>query len=70
MARVFAETVFGRDVVVAEARSGNASAEPADAALAPEARLLQQHVVVRVRTALEQLPLNFREVVVLREING
>lgn len=42
----------------------------ADAALDPEAQLLQQHAVERVRTALEQLPVDFREVLVLREIEG
>src|SRR6476646_6133942 len=30
--------------------------EPADGSLDPEARLLQQHAVARVREALEQLP--------------
>jgi RNA polymerase sigma-70 factor (ECF subfamily) len=44
--------------------------EPADAALDPEARLLQQRAVGRVREALEQLPVDFREVLVLREIEG
>jgi RNA polymerase sigma-70 factor, ECF subfamily len=44
--------------------------EPADRALDPEARLLQQHAVTRVRHALEQLPTDFREVLVLREIEG
>jgi RNA polymerase sigma-70 factor, ECF subfamily len=43
---------------------------PADAALDPEARLLQQHAVARVRQAIEQLPADFREVLVLREIEG
>jgi RNA polymerase sigma factor (sigma-70 family) len=42
----------------------------ADEALNPEARLLQQRDVVRVRTALEQLPADFREVIVLRELEG
>jgi RNA polymerase sigma factor (sigma-70 family) len=41
-----------------------------DDALDPEARLLQQHTVERVRAALEQLPADFREVIVLREIEG
>jgi RNA polymerase sigma-70 factor (ECF subfamily) len=62
--------VSRRDVVATEAVSGNALAEPADGALDPEARLLQGQTVVRVRTALEQLPLDFREVMVLREIEG
>ena len=41
--------------------------EPADRALDPEARLLQQDAAGRVREALEQLPHDFREVLVLRE---
>jgi len=41
-----------------------------DDALDPEERLLQQHTVARVRAALEQLPVDFREVIVLREIEG
>src|SRR3954470_7184065 len=44
--------------------------EPADVALDPEALLLQHHDVVRVHTALEQLPSDFREVIVLRELEG
>jgi RNA polymerase sigma-70 factor, ECF subfamily len=44
--------------------------DPADSAPNPEARLLQQHTVARVRDALEQLPVEFREVLVLREIEG
>jgi len=41
-----------------------------DNALDPEERLLQQHTVALVREALEQLPVDFREVIVLREIEG
>jgi RNA polymerase sigma-70 factor (ECF subfamily) len=41
-----------------------------DDALDPEERLLQQHTVALVRAALEQLPVDFREVIVLREIEG
>jgi len=48
----------------------HAADEPADGALDPEAQLLQQHEVWRVREALEQLPVDFREVLVLREIEG
>ena len=48
----------------------DASGEPLDVSLDPEALLLQQQAVVRVRTALEQLPSEFREVIVLREIEG
>jgi RNA polymerase sigma-70 factor, ECF subfamily len=49
---------------------GNARDEQPDDALDPEERLLQQHTVTRVRAALEQLPVDFREVIVLREIEG
>jgi RNA polymerase sigma-70 factor (ECF subfamily) len=38
--------------------------------LSPEARLLQQQAVARVREALEELPVEFREVIVLREFEG
>ena len=41
-----------------------------DRALDPEERLVQQHTVSLVRRALEQLPVDFREVIVLREIEG
>jgi RNA polymerase sigma factor (sigma-70 family) len=44
--------------------------ERPDTALDPEERLLQQHTVALVRGALEQLPVDFREVLVLREIEG
>jgi RNA polymerase sigma factor (sigma-70 family) len=44
--------------------------EPADAALDPEALLLQQQTRARVQAAIEQLPIDFREVLVLREIEG
>ena len=44
--------------------------ERPDQALDPEERLLQQHTVALVRAALEQLPVDFREVIVLREIEG
>ena len=44
--------------------------DPVDSAPDPEARLLQQQTVARVRAALEQLPFEFREVLVLREIEG
>jgi RNA polymerase sigma-70 factor (ECF subfamily) len=48
----------------------NTAEEPADGALDPEARLQQQQAVTRVRDALAQLPVDFREVLVLREIEG
>jgi len=41
-----------------------------DTALDPEERLLQEHKVAVVRAALEQLPIDFREAIVLREIEG
>jgi RNA polymerase sigma factor (sigma-70 family) len=44
--------------------------EPADGALDPEAQLLQRHAVAAVRAALDRLPADFREVIVLREIEG
>jgi RNA polymerase sigma-70 factor (ECF subfamily) len=44
--------------------------DEADDALDPEERLLQQHTVAVVRSALEQLPVDFREVLVLREFEG
>jgi len=46
------------------------TADPRDGALDPEEQLLQQHAIARVRTALEQLPVDLREVLVLREIEG
>ena len=49
---------------------GSEKDDVADDALDPEERLLQKHTVTRVRTALEQLPVDFREVLVLREIEG
>jgi RNA polymerase sigma-70 factor (ECF subfamily) len=44
--------------------------DPADESLDPEARLLQQHTVARVRDALDRLPADYREVIVLREMEG
>lgn len=54
----------------AEASANGLADQRQDDALDPEARLMQQHTVARVRAALEQLPVDFREVVVLREIEG
>jgi len=60
-----------RSSSVREATPLNAAGdERPDEALGPEALLLQQHAVARVRTALEQLPADFREVLVLRELEG
>ena len=44
--------------------------ERPDQTLDPEEQLLQQHTVALVRGALEQLPVDFREAIVLREIEG
>jgi RNA polymerase sigma-70 factor (ECF subfamily) len=59
-------------------RAGRAEAAPLeeatddspDGALDPEALLLQQQSVARVRAALDELPVDFREAIVLREIEG
>jgi RNA polymerase sigma-70 factor (ECF subfamily) len=42
----------------------------ADVSLGPEAQLIQQQTVEQVRRALEALPTDFREVLVLRELEG
>lgn len=44
--------------------------EPLDEGPDPETQLLRRDTVVRVRGAIEQLPVEFREVLVLREIEG
>jgi RNA polymerase sigma-70 factor (ECF subfamily) len=41
-----------------------------DDRLSPEALVLQQQTVERVQQAIEALPVDFREVVVLRELEG
>jgi RNA polymerase sigma-70 factor (ECF subfamily) len=41
-----------------------------DDALDPEEQLLQRHTVALVRDAIEQLPADFREALVLRDIEG
>jgi RNA polymerase sigma-70 factor (ECF subfamily) len=42
----------------------------ADVSLDPEAQMIQQQTVEHVRRALETLPTDFREVLVLRELEG
>ena len=42
----------------------------ADASLDPEAQMIQQQTVEQVRRALETLPTDFREVLVLRELEA
>jgi RNA polymerase sigma factor (sigma-70 family) len=62
---------LSRSATVMEATPlDDARDERPDEALGPEALLLQQHAVARVRSALEQLPADFREVIVLRELEG
>jgi RNA polymerase sigma factor (sigma-70 family) len=41
-----------------------------DPTLSPEAQIMQQQTVDGVRAAIEQLPADFREVIVLRELEG
>jgi RNA polymerase sigma factor (sigma-70 family) len=59
-----------RRASVKEAALDNSEEQLPDHALDPEARLLQKHTVAYVQKALEQLPVDFREVIVLREIEG
>lgn len=61
--------VSSRTGVTDAMRSATPDEQP-DEALDPEERLLQQHTVAVVRAALERLPVDFREVIVLREIEG
>jgi RNA polymerase sigma factor (sigma-70 family) len=44
--------------------------ERSDEQLNPEALAIQRQAVERVRRAIEQLPVDFREVIVLRELEG
>jgi RNA polymerase sigma factor (sigma-70 family) len=62
---------FSRGVTRAESQmpDGPVRDRP-DESLDPEALLLQRDVVNRVREALDQLPVDFREVIVLRELEG
>jgi RNA polymerase sigma-70 factor (ECF subfamily) len=61
---------LSRSSAVVESTPLDETRERPDEALGPEALLLQQHAVARVRAALEQLPSDFREVIVLRELEG
>jgi RNA polymerase sigma-70 factor (ECF subfamily) len=62
--------VSRRPVTIEPAALEGPPLDPVDEALDPEERLLQQHTVALVRAALEALPADFREVIVLREIEG
>jgi RNA polymerase sigma-70 factor (ECF subfamily) len=44
--------------------------ERPDEQLGPEALVIQQQAVERVQRAIGQLPVDFREVIVLRELEG
>ena len=44
--------------------------ERRDDSLGPEALVLQQQTVEQVQNAVESLPVDFREVIVLRELEG
>jgi RNA polymerase sigma-70 factor, ECF subfamily len=59
-----------RRVTTMEAALDTTSDKRPDDALDPEERLLQQHTVERVRAAMEQLSPDYREVLVLREMEG
>jgi RNA polymerase sigma-70 factor (ECF subfamily) len=59
-----------RPAVTKAVRLDDAGHEMEDEGLDPEEQLFQQHAVAQVRAALERLPVDFREVLVLREIEG
>jgi RNA polymerase sigma-70 factor (ECF subfamily) len=62
--------VSRRSNIVAVTTLNDEQEQSPDNGLDPEEQLLQQHTVTIVRAALEQLPADFREVLVLREIEG
>ena len=59
-----------RPVVAGTGSPDRTHGEPFDEGPDPEAQLLQQDTVARVREAIGQLPIEFREVIVLREMEG
>ena len=59
-----------RRAATTEAVLGTTGDDRPDDALDPEERLLQQHTVERVRAAIDELPVDYREVLVLREMEG
>ena len=50
--------------------AGEDADDRADTSLDPEAQVIQQQTVEHVRRALETIPTDFREVLVLRELEG
>jgi RNA polymerase sigma factor (sigma-70 family) len=60
----------GRDDPARTTVFNDMSHDRRDSALDPEARLMQRQTIDRVRGAIEQLPAEFREAIVLRELDG
>jgi RNA polymerase sigma factor (sigma-70 family) len=60
----------GRDDPARTTVFNDMSHDRADSTLDPEAQMMQRQTIDRVRGAIEQLPAEFREVIVLREIEG
>jgi RNA polymerase sigma-70 factor (ECF subfamily) len=67
-------TWYGRFPRRADSAAVNVAGEDADnradVSLDPEAQMIQQQTVEQVQRALETLPTDFREVLVLRELEG
>jgi RNA polymerase sigma factor (sigma-70 family) len=61
---------FPRRAGAAVVHVGEGADERADVSLDPEAQMIQQQTVEHVRRALETIPTDFREVLVLRELEG
>jgi RNA polymerase sigma factor (sigma-70 family) len=66
----FPRRAGGSVTTVAQDKADVDADHQVDASLDPEARLIQQQTVDEVRRALETLPTDFREVLVLRELEG
>jgi RNA polymerase sigma factor (sigma-70 family) len=63
-------TGHGHNGMMSLASTTSTTHHPVDAAHDPEALFARQQAVTLVRQALDQLPMDFREVIVLREIEG
>ena len=61
----FSKVGSGQDVVLDDTKD-----ERPDEQLDPEALVMQRQAVEGVRCAIEELPVDFREVIVLRELEG